>query len=138
MKVRRANVKGRYKQTKTKRSTREVELNSPAIRWLTAQRAFSVLLKTQSIEVASRDNNKSVSEAVRLVFLNCRSQLPHRSDNAVRGDFWRTHLKCAKVRYRGPNMARHTFISQLLTAGIAKEWIMRQVGCLSTKMIDDR
>jgi len=34
-------------------------------------------------------------------------------------------------------MVRHTFISQLFTVGIAKEWIMRQVGYLSTKMIDD-
>ena len=41
------------------------------------------------------------------------------------------------MRYRGPNNARHTFISQLLTAGIPKEWIIRQVGHTSTRMIDE-
>jgi integrase len=46
-------------------------------------------------------------------------------------------FKKTQVRYRGPNTARHTFISQLLTAGIAKEWLIRQVGHTSTRMIDE-
>jgi integrase len=35
------------------------------------------------------------------------------------------------------HFARDTFISQLLTAGIPKEWIIRQVGHTSTRMIDE-
>jgi len=127
----------RYKQTKTKRSTREIELINPAIQWLQAQRTFTELLKPQRLEVMSRDNKKRFSEDVRSVFLNSSTQVPHYSDNAVRDRFWRAQLKKASVRYRGPNSARHTFISQLLTAGIPKEWIVRQVGHTSSRMIDE-
>ena len=74
---------------------------------------------------ASRDNKKTFSEDVRLVFLNSNTHKPHQSDGTVRNNFWRAHLKKAQVHYRGPNTARHTFISQLLTADIAKEWIIR-------------
>lgn len=68
MKVRRANVKGRYKQTKTKRSTREVELLDPAIQWLKAQRLLTELLKPKQLEVTSRDNKKCYTEEVHLIF----------------------------------------------------------------------
>ena len=137
VKVCRARVNGTYKQTKTKRSTREVELITPAIEWLKAQRPFTEGLAPRQLKVKSRDNKKSFSEKVRPVFLNSNTKRPHESDGTVRNNFWRAHLKKAKVRYRGPNNARHTFISQLLTAGIPKEWIIRQVGHTSTRMIDE-
>ena len=137
VKVCRARVNGSYKQTKTKRSTREVELIDPAIQWLQVQRLFTERLDTRRLKIMSRDNKKQFSEDVRLVFLNSNTKRPHESDGTVRNNFWRAHLKKAQVRYRGPNTARHTFISQLLTAGIAKEWIIRQVGHTSTRMIDE-
>ena len=137
VKVCRARVNGCYKQTKTKRSTREVELIDPAIQWLQVQHPFTERLDTRRLKVMSRDNKKTFSEDVRLVFLNSNTHRPHQSDGTVRNNFWRAHLKKAQVRYRGPNTARHTFISQLLTAGIAKEWIIRQVGHTSTRMIDE-
>lgn len=37
--------------------------------------------------------------------------------------------------YNFPNTARHTFSSQLLTTGIAKQWVIRQLGHTSTRMI---
>ena len=137
VKVCRARVNGAYKQTKTKRSTREVELIDPAIQWLQVQRLFTERLETRRLKIMSRDNKKQFFEDVRLVFLNSNTKRPHESDGTVRNNFWRAHLKKAQVRYRGPNTARHTFISQLLTAGIAKEWIIRQVGHTSTRMIDE-
>ena len=137
VKVCRAKVGGRFKQTKTKRSTREVELITPALEWLQAQRPYTEDLAPRRLKVTSRDNKKTFDEEVRVVFLNSNTMKPHRSDGTVRNCFWSTHLKKAKVRYRGPNNARHTFISQLLTAGIPKEWIIRQVGHTSTRMIDE-
>lgn len=44
-------------------------------------------------------------------------------------------LRVTLVRSRGPNTARHTFISQLLTPGIAKEWIIRKVAQTSIRTI---
>ena len=137
IRVRRANVKGRFKQTKTKRSNREVELIQPALEWLEEQRSYTEHLPHQPIELTSKDHKKKFTEHVRLVFLNSNTGQPHNSDNTVRDRFWRAHLKHAQIRYRGPNHIRHTFISQLLTAGIPKEWIVRQVGHTSTKMIDE-
>ncbi len=84
----------------------------------------------------SRYNKKKISEDVHLVFINSNTERPHESDGTVRNNFWRAHLKKAKVRYRGPNTAQHIFISQLLTVDIAKEWIIRQVSHTSTRMID--
>jgi len=48
------------------------------------------------------------------------------------------HLKKAKVKYRGPSQARHTFESQLLTSNAPKEWIALRMGHTSTAMIDKR
>lgn len=53
------------------------------------------------------------------------------------GRFFEIHCKLANVRYRGPNQARHTYASQLLTKGAPKEWIAGQMGHTTTKMIDD-
>ena len=47
------------------------------------------------------------------------------------------HLKEAGVRYRSIGNTRHTYASQLLSTGsISKEWITKQMGHTSTKMID--
>ena len=39
------------------------------------------------------------------------------------------------VDYRGPSQFRHTFASQLLSAGINVPWIARQMGHAGTEMI---
>jgi len=98
VKVCRARVNGSYKQTKTKRSTREVELIDPAIQWLQVQRLFTERLGTSRLKIMSRDNKKQFSEDVRLVFLNSNTKRPHESDGTVRNNFWRAHLKKAQVR----------------------------------------
>ena len=40
------------------------------------------------------------------------------------------------MRYRPAGQARHTFASQLLTAGINERWIATQMGHTSLKMIE--
>jgi len=62
VKVCRARVNGSYKQTKTKRSTREVELIYPAIQWLQVQRSFTKRLGTRRLKIMSQDNKKTLSE----------------------------------------------------------------------------
>jgi integrase len=42
------------------------------------------------------------------------------------------------VRYRPPKQCRHTFISQMLTAGVPIDWIVHQVGHTSPEMIRRR
>ena len=61
---------------------------------------------------------------------------PFDNDQQYRDRFFKNHIRKVGVRYRGPNHARHTYESQLLTAGVPKEWIALQMGHTSTKMID--
>ena len=76
-------MNGSYKQTKTKRSRREVELIDPAIQWLQVQRLFTERLDTRRLKIMSRDNKKQFSEDVRLVFLNSDSEIGAHPENSV-------------------------------------------------------
>ena len=64
VKVCRARVNGCYKQTKTKRSTREVELIDPVIQELLVQRPFTKRLNARRLNIMSRENKKTPSEDV--------------------------------------------------------------------------
>lgn len=136
LKVVRANVKGRLKATKTKGSTRTIDLLEPAIAVLKAQMEHSYMLGAHDIEVVQADNKTIKKEKVRFVFVNSQSLSPIANEGVYRDRFFSTHLKKAKVRYRGPGQARHTFASQLLTAGVNERWIAGQMGHTSIKMIE--
>ncbi|MCV6612400.1 MAG: site-specific integrase [Amphritea sp.] len=136
--VRRANVKGYYKVPKTRGSVREVELLKPALDALREQKPFTYLIPAEKINVTQEDNRTVEQESWRPIWRNSLSGSPHANDGVVRDRFWKNHLVKAKVRYRGPNHARHTFASQLLSTGmISKDWIAQQMGHTSTKMLDD-
>ncbi len=137
VRIRRANVKSHWKITKTEKSERDVELIEPAMDALKQAMSESYALPAISIEVIQRDNKTIKVEHLRPVFVNSNSHTHHANDGMVRDRFWKTHLRKAKVRYRGPNHARHTFASQLLSTGmISKDWIAKQMGHTSTKMLD--
>ena len=138
VRIKRANVKGYYKVPKTRGSVREVELLQPAIDAIKEQKANSYLIPAIEIRVTQEDNRTVLIEKWRPVWRNSLYGNAHNSDGAVRDRFWKHHLVLAKVRYRGPNHARHTFASQLLSTGmISKDWIAQQMGHTSTKMLDD-
>lgn len=95
-------------------------------------------LEPRVYEVVDRDNRTVRKEKLRLVFLNSRNNQPF-YENAIRERFWKTHLKKAGVRYRGPNQCRHTFISQLLSLGVVPlHWISNHVGHATITMIQQR
>lgn len=131
-----ANVRGRYKVTKTKRSTRELDLLAPALAALHQQKIFSFHMKPKPVTFTDRDNKTQRTRDVRFVFLNSRSMEPHVNDMVLRDRFFKTHLKKAGVRYRGPGQCRHTYASQLLSTGlIPPEWIAAQLGHVNTDLI---
>lgn len=99
---------------------------------------YTYLIPAIEIKVTQEDNRTVLAEQWRPVWRNSLYGNAHNSDGAVRDRFWKHHLVLAKVRYRGPNHARHTFASQLLSTGmISKDWIAQQMGHTSTKMLDD-
>lgn len=129
VRFRRSKVNGNYRVTKTRRSNREVQLLKPAVE---ALREIYLLTGHQpkiTVDITQRDNRTVKSQALRFVFLNSNTGEPHKSDFCVRDRFFKTHLKHADVRYRGPNQCRHTFACQLLsTGGVPAEWISQQLG----------
>mgnify|MGYP001336775751 CR=1 FL=1 len=134
--VRRANVNGAYKVPKEASRAREIELLKPA-RWVLKRLvSLSVGVAPTQISVLQRDNRSRVDEELVFLIRNSRSNGPIASDLSFRERFFHTLCKKAKVRYRGPNQARHTFASQLLSKYVDKAWIAKQMGHTTTAMLD--
>ncbi|MEE4097374.1 Arm DNA-binding domain-containing protein [Pseudomonas viridiflava] len=133
---RRSKVRGDYRVTKTRRSTRKVRLLAPALDALSKLKAMTKGAKPQTVEVVQRDNRTVRQHKLHFVFLNTSSGEPHVSDFTIRDRFFKTHLEHAGVRYRGPGQCRHTYASQLLSSGVASiDWIAEQMGHTNGNMI---
>lgn len=130
--------KSRYRVTKTRRSTRQVELLQPALEALRDQFELTGHLPPQEIEVVQRDNRTIRTEQVRWVWLRTTTGKPIADDERYRDAFWRQHLEAAGVRYRGPGNMRHTFASQMLTIEMPESWIIDQLGHTTTDMLRQR
>jgi len=136
IKIQRAMVRGEYKSTKTRGATREIKLLRPAREALRAQFTITGQLRAKEVEVLQRDNRTKKKQPLRFVFLKYDGE-PMTSDRYFREWFFRQHLEQAEVRYRGPGQCRHTFISQMLTAGLDVNWIAKITGT-SVEMIRKR
>lgn len=133
---RRSQVRGHYKVTKTRRSTREVRLLRPALEALRAQAIFTSKADPVEVGVTDRDNKTVKRRKVRFVFHCTTTGAAHSSSDMLLKGFWKPHLEKAEVRYRGPNNCRHTYASHLLSTGAAPlDWIAEQMGHTSTAMI---
>lgn len=133
---RRSKVRGAYRVTKTRRSTRKVRLLEPAWDALRKVDVINGTKRADTVDIVERDNKTVRSHQLHFVFLNTHTGEPHVSDFSVRDRFFKTHLKNADVRYRGPGQCRHTYASQLLTTGVASiDWIAEQMGHTNGNMI---
>lgn len=132
--IRRARVGTEYKVPKERSRVRVIELIDPALKYLKAQMAITADLPAVEIEVKQRDNVTVKKEQVRFLFRNGVSGEPWHASSVHR--WFSGILKRAKVRHRGPNQCRHTFASQALSNYVPKEWVARQLGHMTTVMID--
>jgi integrase len=122
VRVSRNRVSNEYKLPKTKSSIREFDLLPEAITFLKAQKQHTFMLPPTEIKVRQRNNRSFVTEKVRFVFHSSVVNRPWSGDGPFR-KVWADLLRQAKIRHRGPNQLRHTFISQMLTQYIPPEWI---------------
>ncbi|NQY88090.1 MAG: site-specific integrase [Colwellia sp.] len=127
-------VAGEIKNTKTDGSTRIVDLNEHAIRAL----EFLINL-TKDHEETTYDfyiGNK-VHEKRKNIFivLNPHTGKRFKSSDDFRKKFFLPYCEEVGVEYLPPKNLRHTFISQMLTAGAPITWIIKQVGHMSYEMI---
>lgn len=97
----RSKVRGAYRVTKTRRSTRRIRLLAPAWDALQKIEALNRKKKAQTVDVVERDNKTVRQHSLHFVFLNTKSGLPHVSDFVVHDRFFKAHLLAAGVRYRG-------------------------------------
>lgn len=133
---RRSKVRDAYRVTKTRRSTRKVQLLRPALDALRKLKVLSPRSKAYTVDVVQRDNRTVRKEKLHFVFLNTNTGEPHVNDFCIRDRFFKTHLEHAGVRYRGPGQCRHTYASQLLSSGVASiDWIAEQMGHTDGNMI---
>ncbi len=113
--VRRARVKNIDKTTKTTSGMRTVELQEPAHEALVNQR-----------NITPPDDH---------IFIDPQTQLPYKSDQAIRRKYWTPALARAKVAYRTPYETRHTFASMLLSRGEVPMWVASQMGHKDCSML---
>ncbi|MDO8909832.1 MAG: DUF3596 domain-containing protein [Pseudohongiella sp.] len=133
VKISRNRVNNEYKLPKTKASIREFDLLPEAIEFLKKQMEHTYMLPPVEVKVRQRNNRTFTKEKVRFVFHSSVAHRPWAGDSSFR-TAWAGILAKAKVRYRGPNQLRHTFISQMLTQYIPPEWIAPMCGT-SVEMI---
>ncbi len=111
--VRETYVHGRMDTVKTTGSTRDIQMNSHVYEALEKQ--FKLTGKGE------------------FVFTNASGN-PLDKGN-VRDRIWKPALKSMGLKYRRPYETRHTYATLMLAAGEAPEWIARQMGHTTTKML---
>lgn len=132
----RAKVDGILKTPKTRRSKRTIELTPRAIEILKELMPISGdSRRTKAYKVICEDNHTVKTERLQMIFLNSKTGKPIARDSHYCKYFWKPFLKLAGVRYRPPNICRHTWASQMLTAGIPTAWISDQLGHCSEQML---
>ena len=138
VKFARACVDGQYKVTKTKRSTRDVELLDESIYALQRQYEITGQLPPIVIEVLGRDNRTLKKIKFRPVWINTSTGRPYTSVSNYNARFWQSHLKKAGVRYRPVGQCRHTFASIMMSLGMDLSWIINQMGHTTEAMLRKR
>ncbi|MBM94350.1 MAG: integrase [Oceanospirillaceae bacterium] len=112
--VRETIVQGQMTTTKTPESRREVEMSTPV---------FEALKRQQKASKTSRT----------FVFTNARGKpLEHRN---VTQRVWYPTLEKALLKRRRPYQTRHTAATLWMASGENPEWIARQMGHTTTRML---
>ncbi|MFM4991631.1 tyrosine-type recombinase/integrase [Aeromonas veronii] len=130
-----ALVDGQYKTPKTRGSIRTIELSEQAVGSLKTLMRLAEHRKAKKITVTRSDNRTQMSEQRTLLAYYSAKRRSYASVDEFRERFFRPFCQAAGVRYRGPSQFRHTYASQLLSAGISIEWIARQMGHTGTEMV---
>ncbi|MEW8560616.1 MAG: tyrosine-type recombinase/integrase [Candidatus Thiodiazotropha sp.] len=115
VRVQRAIVERKLKETKTKAGTRDVILLPVALEALHDQKQYSFL-------------------GGDFVFMRMKQRGPLIDYEHLERP-WRYIIARAKVRYRNPYQTRHTYASQLLSGGENPLFVAQQMGHKTTEMI---
>ncbi len=124
-----------FKIPKTRESKRVIELCGWTLRAARALVEHAHNRQPQLITALQEDNKKTVQMYRTLLAYSQEEGRPYVSVDEFREIFFRPYCERVEVRYRGPSQFRHTYASQMLTAGVSVERIARKMGLTSTAMI---
>ena len=131
--VQRARVEKEWRVTKELGRTRSIELSTMAIQYLNEIKMLSKLRPAITVSVVQRNNQSSIKEKIKPVFIN-----------SITGDYWvgnslarrfKKLLIAADVPEREVNQMRKTFCSKFLTYGVPVDIIVRWMGHNDAVMI---
>ena len=137
--VRRATVEKVIKVPKEKARKRQIELIDEAKEILLDQLDLTSTHPHFDVEELQIDRRTFIKRSLQFVFLNTKDKKTwsyFEKDQEFRNQFFKGFLAKVGIRYRGPNTARHTYASRLLTVGVPTEWLALQMGHTTTKMIE--
>ena len=84
---------------------------------------------------AALERQRKLTAAVSSEFVFCATNGQPLSRHNLANRIWRPTLKALGLRHRRPYQTRHTAATLWLAAGEAPEWIAKQMGHTSTKML---
>ena len=108
IRVRRADVDGVVKKTKTRAGMRDVYLMPLALEALNAQKQYTFMANGRIFDL---------------------------SNPKVWAKHWAILLRKAKVAHRNPYQCRHTFASTMVSGGESIYWVAKQLGHTDTSMV---
>ena len=124
--VRRATVEKVIKVPKEKARKRQIELIDEAKEILLDQLDLTSTHPHFDVEELQIDRRTFIKRSLQFVFLNTKDKKTwsyFEKDQEFRNQFFKGFLAKVGIRYRGPNTARHTYASRLLTVGVPTEWL---------------
>lgn len=133
--VKRGIVEGVIKSTKNTNSDRTVDLLDQAFEVLQKLMNFTKNRKPITVKVAQRDNRRIKKEFITFIVIDSVTDSNWSHSGRFSEKVMVSMCEAAGVRYRPIGQARHTYGSQLVTAGMPLAWIAKQMGHNSTKML---
>ena len=133
-----AVVEKAYKIPKTKCSKRTIPLNQQAIEAIQVLMAHTEKRSATSLLIDTKDRSKPRKVELHLLALNSRTKQFYVDDQDFRDRFFKQHCQECGVRYRPPSQLRHTYASQMITAGMPIAVIARNMGHVDVDMVTKR
>jgi integrase len=126
----------KYKVTKTKESTRMVELSAEAALLLRRVEPLTAKRPAISIDIVERDNITTRKEKRKFIFLNDQTDQPWINAKQFAKQFFTDFLAKANVAHRGPNQLRHSAASIHYNKGISVAWIADLLGHKDVSIVE--
>jgi len=134
--VKRSVVKGVFASTKTDGSYRCIDLLDDAFEIISNLIQITKNLRTFKVKVLQANNRLVDEKNLQFIFTSSKSKDYWSDSSTFNKMFVKPHCKASGVRYRGIGQSRHTYGSQLVTAGVNLNWIAKQMGHSTIKMLE--